>query len=68
VSNFQPLSAYQQPLVDGYRLLPFRFTSLNDREYVLTNQAGEFIVLVSGRRWKRWYGTSFLPRVGSMMI
>jgi len=32
-------------LVDGYQLLPFRFTSLNEREYVLTNQAGEFMVL-----------------------
>jgi sulfatase maturation enzyme AslB (radical SAM superfamily) len=45
VSKFQPLSVYQQPLVDGYQLLPFRFTSLNDCEYVLTNQAGEFTVL-----------------------
>jgi uncharacterized protein len=45
VSKFQPLSAYQTPLADGYQLLPFRFTPLNDREYVLTNQAGEFIVL-----------------------
>ncbi len=45
MSKFQPLSVYQQPLVDGYQLLPFRFTSLNDDEYVLTNQAGEFIVL-----------------------
>jgi uncharacterized protein len=45
VSKFRPLSDYQQPLAQGYRLLPFRFTSLNDQEYVLTNQAGEFIVL-----------------------
>ena len=45
MSKFQPLSAYQQPLIDGYQLLPFRFTSLDDHEYVLTNQAGEFIVL-----------------------
>jgi uncharacterized protein len=45
VSKFQPLSTYQQPLVDGYRLLPFRFTALDDREYVLTNQAGEFMVV-----------------------
>ena len=45
MSKFQPLSAYQQPLADGYQLLPFRFTSLDDHEYVLTNQAGEFIVL-----------------------
>jgi uncharacterized protein len=45
VSKFQPLSTYQQPLADGYRLLPFRFTTLDDRQYVLTNQAGEFIIL-----------------------
>jgi hypothetical protein len=45
VSKFQPLSAYQQPLIDGYQLLPFRFTLLDDHDYVLTNQAGEFIVL-----------------------
>jgi uncharacterized protein len=45
VSKFQPLSVYQQSLVDGYQLLPLRFTLLNDDEYVLTNQAGEFIVL-----------------------
>jgi hypothetical protein len=45
VNKFQPLSTYQQPLVDGYQLLPFRFTLLDDHEYVLTNRAGEFIVL-----------------------
>jgi His-Xaa-Ser system radical SAM maturase HxsB len=45
VSKFRPLSVYKRPLDDGYQLLPFRFTSLNDHEYVLTNQAGEFVVL-----------------------
>jgi uncharacterized protein len=45
VSKFQPLSTYQEPLADGYQLLPFRFTALNEREYVLTNQASEFVVL-----------------------
>jgi His-Xaa-Ser system radical SAM maturase HxsB len=45
VSKFQPLADYERPLADGYQLLPFRFTSLDDREYVLTNQAGELIVL-----------------------
>ena len=44
MSKFQPLSAYQRSLADGYQLLPFRFTALDDREYILTNQAGEFIV------------------------
>ncbi len=36
---------YQQPVDDGYALLPFRFTALDDTEYVLTNQAGEFLTL-----------------------
>ncbi|HZS46076.1 MAG TPA: His-Xaa-Ser system radical SAM maturase HxsB [Blastocatellia bacterium] len=45
MSRFQPLSAYEGSLADGYRLLPFRFTRLDGDDYVLTNQAGEFIVL-----------------------
>ena len=45
MSKFLPLLDYQQPLADGYQLLPFRFTSLDEHEYVLTNQAGEFILL-----------------------
>jgi uncharacterized protein len=45
VSKFQPLSAYELPSSQGYKLLPFRFTALNEREYVLTNQAGEFLVV-----------------------
>jgi uncharacterized protein len=45
VSRFQALSAYQQSSSQGYKLLPFRFTALNEREYVLTNQAGEFLIL-----------------------
>jgi len=45
VSRFQPLERYEQPLSSGYRLLPFKFTKLQDTEYVVTNQAGEFLVL-----------------------
>jgi uncharacterized protein len=45
VNKFQPLSVYQQSLVDGYSLLPFRFTLLAGDEYVLTNQSGEFVIL-----------------------
>jgi len=45
VSKFQPLVFYEQPLAEGYKLLPFRFTQLDDLNYVLTNQAGEFLVL-----------------------
>jgi uncharacterized protein len=45
VSKFLPLSAYETPLADGYKLLPFRFAKLNAHDYVLTNQAGEFHIL-----------------------
>ena len=44
MSKFQPLSFYQaQPAT--YELLPFRFEPLEKDEVVLTNLAGEFIVL-----------------------
>jgi His-Xaa-Ser system radical SAM maturase HxsB len=45
LSRFKPLSDYEKPLEKGYQLLPFRFTRLDGDEYVLTNLAGEFIVL-----------------------
>lgn len=45
MSKFRDLSTYEKPLANGYRLLPFRFTPLDDQNYVLTNQVGEFFVL-----------------------
>jgi uncharacterized protein len=45
VSKFLPLSAFEAPLASGYRLLPFRFTALDAQDYVLTNQAGEYLIL-----------------------
>lgn len=45
MSKFLGLSAYQEPLAAGYKLLPFRFTPLDDTNYVLTNQVGEFLIL-----------------------
>jgi len=45
MSKFRPLTAYEEPLRDGYQLLPFRFTRLDDNDYVVTNQAGEFLVI-----------------------
>lgn len=45
MSKFLPLSTYEAPLAEGYKLLPFRFTKLNGSEYVLTNQAGDFHIL-----------------------
>jgi uncharacterized protein len=44
MSKFEPLAYYQRSLADGYKLMPFRFVALDDQEYVLTNQAGEFLV------------------------
>ena len=45
MARFRPLADFEEPLAAGYRLLPFRFTRLDGSEYVLTNQAGELIVL-----------------------
>ena len=45
MSKFQSIEAYEKPLEAGYKLLPFNFTKLRDTEYVLTNQAGEYLVL-----------------------
>lgn len=45
LSKFQTLDHYEQGLATGYRLLPFNFTPLTADEYVLTNQAGEFLIL-----------------------
>jgi His-Xaa-Ser system radical SAM maturase HxsB len=45
VSKFHPLEVYEEPLAAGYTLLPFNFTRLREDQYVLSNQAGEFLVL-----------------------
>lgn len=45
MSKFQTLETYETPLEAGYKLLPFNFTKLRDSQYVLTNQAGEYLVL-----------------------
>ena len=44
MSEFHQIASYK-PKSDEYRLLPFRFTTLDDQNYVLSNIAGEFIVL-----------------------
>ncbi len=43
--RFLSLDHFEAPLADGYKLLPFRFTRLDENDYVATNQAGEFVVL-----------------------
>ena len=45
MSKFQPHSEYQSAKRGDYALLPLRFTSLNERQFVLTNFAGEYHVL-----------------------
>jgi len=40
MSKFQSLRVFETPLDDGYKLLPSRFSKLNDDEYVLTNLVG----------------------------
>jgi His-Xaa-Ser system radical SAM maturase HxsB len=48
MTRFQPLERYRPAADARYRLLPFRFTALDDEKYVLTNLAGEFHVLGGG--------------------
>jgi len=43
--KFQPLSSYESKENTPYKLLPFNFTHLDSNRYVLTNLAGEYLVL-----------------------
>lgn len=45
MSKFKTLQHYEEVLEAGYRLLPFRFTQLEGDRYVVSNIAGEFLVL-----------------------
>lgn len=47
MSKFQELSFYQAP--GSYSILPLRFTSLDEDRYVVTNVAGEYLVLPNDR-------------------
>ena len=44
---FQELRLYQ-PTRQAYVVLPLRFTGLNERQYVVTNLAGEFLTVERG--------------------
>jgi His-Xaa-Ser system radical SAM maturase HxsB len=44
-TKFESREHFATSLDSGYRLLPFAFTPLDEREYVLTNQAGEYVLL-----------------------
>jgi His-Xaa-Ser system radical SAM maturase HxsB len=43
--RFETLDYYEKSLEQGYKLLPFLFTALDDERYVLTNQAGQYALL-----------------------
>lgn len=45
MSKFRPATDYQSEAEQGYGLLPFRFASLDDSAYVLTNEVGEPLIL-----------------------
>jgi His-Xaa-Ser system radical SAM maturase HxsB len=44
MTRFRPLEHYDQSPEYQYTLLPFNFTKLDDRDYVMTNMAGEHVV------------------------
>lgn len=44
MSRFVERAAFEKPLADGYRILPYRFMPLDGDSYVLTNMVGEFVV------------------------
>lgn len=45
MTKFAPATEFQRPLDGTYQLAYFRFSQLDDERYVLTNQAGEYLVL-----------------------
>ncbi|MER9740883.1 His-Xaa-Ser system radical SAM maturase HxsB [Mesorhizobium sp. M0187] len=45
MTKFAPATDFQRPLDDTYQLAYFRFSQLDNERYVLTNQAGEYLVL-----------------------
>jgi His-Xaa-Ser system radical SAM maturase HxsB len=45
MAKFQTLKFYSQNVNKGYELLPFKFSELDASRYLLTNIAGEYIVL-----------------------
>jgi uncharacterized protein len=42
--RFLPLSHFRESESSGYKLLPFRFTALDDRRYVLSNLVGDYML------------------------
>jgi His-Xaa-Ser system radical SAM maturase HxsB len=44
-SKFRSLDSYEATISYGYRLLPFKFTALDESEYALTNYVGQVTLL-----------------------
>ncbi len=44
-TKFKDLDFFNQSLESGYKLLPFNFIKLDDSRYVITNIAGEYLVI-----------------------
>jgi uncharacterized protein len=47
--RFAPLEHFRSGESGGYKLLPIRFTKLDEKRYVITNIAGEFLILDAAR-------------------
>lgn len=45
MAKFREVAAFDGSATDGYTMLPWRFTPLDDERYVATNMAGEYLVL-----------------------
>ena len=45
MSKFQKIDFYQKHHSSDYSLLPFKFTPLDEERHVITNMAGEYLVL-----------------------
>ena len=45
MSKFRPLVAFEAGLGSNYKLLPLRFSNLDEDRYVLTNMVGEYHIL-----------------------
>ena len=43
--RFAPLEHFRSTELTGYKLLPFRFTALDAKRYVITNISGEFLTV-----------------------
>jgi His-Xaa-Ser system radical SAM maturase HxsB len=45
VAKFREAASFDGSAVDGYKMLPWRFTPLDDERYVATNMAGEYLTM-----------------------